>query len=198
MFAENMRYYYFVADSSGDMSAVSMVCHLPASFPGVARYGDQNVRRVEFYTQPGTNGTSELVMSQAPILLATNDTGVMPYTLILARDVSLFSLEFWNPQKQEWTPEWVNTNLMPRLVRISLGQGKRAGAGSEPQDVVSRIVALPTTIVNGMQAAGPLPNPNMPPGAGGPLPNQQLPNQQLPNQQLPNQFFPGGDGRIRR
>ena len=48
MYTENSKYYYFVAESSGDMAGVSMVSRLPASFPGVGRYGDQIVRRVSF------------------------------------------------------------------------------------------------------------------------------------------------------
>jgi len=55
-FVANMKYYLFFADTSGDMAAVSMAARLPASFPGVGRYGDQVVRRVSFYTEPGKDG----------------------------------------------------------------------------------------------------------------------------------------------
>ncbi len=164
MFSENGKYYYFIADASGDMSAISMVSRLPASFPGVGRYGDQVVRRVSFYTQPGTNGTAELMMSQMPMLLDTNNTGAEAYSLVLARDVSLFTLEFWDKQKEDWTTEWISTNQLPALVRISLGQGKTSGAMSTPQDLVTRIIAIPAAGgVLGAQAAGPLtPQPNDP------------------------------------
>src|SRR5947207_8189078 len=64
MYTENSRYYYFMAESSGDMAGISMVSRLPASFPGVGRYGDQIVRRVNFFTQPGKDGAQELIMSQ--------------------------------------------------------------------------------------------------------------------------------------
>jgi len=72
MYTENSKYYYFIADSSGDMGCVSMVARLPASFPGVGRYGDQIVRRVSFSTQAGKDGGHELVMTQVPMLLDTN------------------------------------------------------------------------------------------------------------------------------
>ena len=111
-----------------------MVSRLPASFPGVGRYGDQVVRRVSFATQPGKDGGHELVMSQAPLLLDTNTPSTAPYSLVLARDVSLFALDFWDMRKSEWTSEWITTNQFPRLVRISLGLGK---AGGKPQDLVS-------------------------------------------------------------
>src|SRR6266700_6514 len=73
-FVANMNYYLFFADTSGDMAAVSMAARLPASFPGVGRYGDQVVRRVSFYAEPGKDGTHDLIMTQAPILLATNSS----------------------------------------------------------------------------------------------------------------------------
>ena len=196
VFQENLRYYYFIADASGDMSAVSMVSHLPASFPGVGRYGDQIVRRVDFYTQPGTDGSSELVMNQAPLLLATNDTGVHPYSLVLARDVSVFLLEYWDLAKREWSTEWSNTNRMPPLVRITLGLGKTGTAG-QPQDLVSRIVAVPSVVINGVQrgAMGGMP-PGMPP-PGQPMPGQPMPGQPFPGQPYrgqpsPNPAFQGG------
>src|SRR6185436_11694873 len=64
MFVANMNYYLFVADTSGDMAAVSMAARLPEGFLGVARYGDQKVRRISFYTQPGKDGMNDLIMTQ--------------------------------------------------------------------------------------------------------------------------------------
>ena len=165
MYTENSRYYYFIADSSGDMAGVSMVSRLPSSFPGVGRYGDQIVRRVTFATRPGTNGASELVMSQMPMLLDTNNSSVTPYSLVLARDVTLFALDFWDMRKNEWVTEWINTNQLPRLVRISLGLGKVGGIAGKPQDLISRVVALPAISVAGVQAAA---GPGFPGQPGGP------------------------------
>src|SRR2546423_2044451 len=183
MFTENSKHYYFIADSSGDMAGVSMVSRLPASFPGVGRYGDQIVRRVTFATQPGKDGAQELVMSQAPMLLDTNNSSAPPYSLVLARDVSLFALDFWDMRRNEWVSEWINTNQLPRLVRISLGLGKVPGGSSKPQDLVSRVVALPSLSVAGVQAG---PGPGYP-GPGG-VPPGSIPPGGLP----PGSGFPPG------
>ncbi len=200
MYTENSKYYYFIADSSRDMAAVSFVSRLPASFPGVGRYGDQIVRRVTFSTQSGKDGAQELVMSQAPMLLDTNNSSVSAYTLVLARDVTLFTLDFWDIRKNEWVSEWINTNQLPRLVRIALGLGKVGGNASKPQDLVAQVVALPSLSVAGVQA-GPGPGfpggaqPGQPgyqpgqPGQPGFQPGQPGYQPGVPNQGFPNRGF---------
>jgi prepilin-type N-terminal cleavage/methylation domain-containing protein len=162
LFNENLRYYAFVADTEGDMAAVSMVSRLPASFPGVARYGDQVVRRISFYVRPGADGGYELMMTHAPMLLATNSPGVEPAALVLAKDVSEFRLEFLDLQKKEWVDEWLYTNQLPRLVSVTLGLGK-VGNSSQPQDLVTRIIAIPASAVAGVQMGTQPPPPPPPP-----------------------------------
>src|SRR5881394_2088881 len=44
MFNDNLKHYWFITEASGDFSGASFVARLPASFPGVGRYGDQIVR----------------------------------------------------------------------------------------------------------------------------------------------------------
>jgi len=152
-FVANMNYYLFFADTSGDMATVSIASRLPASFLGVGRYGAQVVRRVTFYTEPGRDGTADLMMSQAPILLATNASHP-PYTITLARDVTFFKLAFYDAQKNEWLDEWKYTNQLPRLVQIGLGLGRTAGDASKPYDVVYSLVALPSVGVTPDVQAG--------------------------------------------
>jgi type II secretory pathway pseudopilin PulG len=142
-FMANMKYYLFFADTSGDMAAVSIAARLPASFPGVGRYGSQVVRRVSFFTEPGKNGTSDLIMSQHPIMLATNSVN-QAYTIVLARDVTFFQLAFYDERKSEWLDEWKYTNQLPKLVQIALGIGRSAGNASKPSDLVYSLVALPS------------------------------------------------------
>ncbi len=162
MFKGNIRDYWFKADTSGDYAAVSLVARLPASFPGVGSYGDQFVRRVEFSVEPGKDHGNELKMTQAPILLDTEN--VAPYSLVLARDVTLFRLSFYDQKKGEWLDEWKDTNQLPKLVQIGLGLGKLRGS-SEPADVVTTIVSLPANAVGGeLQGAGGAPPGQMPPG----------------------------------
>src|SRR5205085_6791758 len=123
--------YLFFANSDGDMASVSMVSRLPTSFPGMGKYEDLVVRRVSFWTQPGKDGAQELIMSQAPMLQDTNSPSGAPYPIVLARDVSLFTLDYWDMRENDWFSEWKSTNQLPRLVRISLGLGKVQG---KPQD----------------------------------------------------------------
>jgi prepilin-type N-terminal cleavage/methylation domain-containing protein len=190
-FTANPKHYAFFTDTSGDMAAVSMVSRLPASFPGVGMYGDQVVRRISFYTQPGPNGGMELVMTQAPMLLDTNNGVAEPYSLVLAKDVSLFTLEFWDAQNNEWAPEWLFTNRLPQMVAITLGTGKIT-SGSTPQDVVAQVVSIPAAAVSGLQGG--------PPGGvqqGGGLntqPNPNQPNPNQPNQPIPNPNAPRDRG----
>ena len=180
MFSANYQYYAFIADTSGDFASLSMVSHLPASFPGVGRYGDKVVRRVNFTVEPGTDNQRDLVMTQGPMMMAQNKE-FKPYSLVLAKDVTLFSLEFWDAQKSEWATEWKLTNQLPKMVRIAIGMGK-AKSGSDPADLVTRVVALPASAV--------LPEFQVPQGAGGPVPPGGIPPGGVP----PGKPNPGGTG----
>ena len=164
MFVANMNFYLFVANTEGDMAEVSMASRLPAGFLGVGRYGDQVVRRISFYTQPGKDGMNDLIMTQAPILLATNNTGVDAYTITLARDVTYFQLQFYDDRKNEWLDSWKSTNQLPRLVQIALGLGRTANDPRKPYDLTYSLVALPSVAVQPdiQSATAPLA-----PGAGG-------------------------------
>ncbi len=198
LFNQNMEAYAFVADTSGDLAAISMVSRLPASFPGVGQYGDHLVRRVTFSVEPGSGGQNELVMTQAPMLLDTNHT-YEAYSLVLAKDVTLFTLEFWDARANEWATEWLYTNALPQLVKVTLGLGKTGGS-SAPHDEVTRLVALPASAVTadlqaqagpaaGAPGANPPPDPNAPPGGRSgdriPNPNLQDPRFQNPRSQDP-------------
>jgi hypothetical protein len=198
MFFANIRYYLFFADTSGDMAAVSMAARLPATFPGVARYPDQVVRRVNFYTQPGKDGMSELIMEQSPILMNTNEA-VQPYSLTLAKDVTLFRLAFYDAQKAEWLDEWKYTNKMPVLVQIALGLGKTQGRSGEPSELVYSLVALPSVGVGLDAQGGPFPGQQPPTGLTNGLPQNpndpnnpyRNPNQNPFNNPYGNQFNRG-------
>ena len=121
LYLENLRYYWFMADTSGDFAALTLVSRLPASFPGSGLFGNQIVRRVSFTVEPGPSG-NQLVLRQTP-LLEPPETAATPYTNILAPNVNLFALEFWNTNTLEWDPEWPWTNQLPKLVRFSLSIG---------------------------------------------------------------------------
>jgi prepilin-type N-terminal cleavage/methylation domain-containing protein len=195
MYNANVKHYLFFADTSGDFAALSLVARLPESFPGVGRYGDQVVRRVSFFTQSSPNGGTELVMTQAPMLMETNSSAEA-YTIVLAKDVSLFRMEFYDQAKDEWLQEWGFTNRLPKLVQVVLGQGK-ARTASGPQDVVTRVISIPSIAVTA-DVQGGMPVPGAPPGVvppggvpgvvpppGGVVPGFQPGFQPIPGQPIP-------------
>ena len=105
----NLPYYAFLADTTGEFAAFSMVSHLPASFPGSGLFQGQPVRRVTFSVE-STNSVYQLILRQNPIL-APVEQGDEPYPVVLAKNVGEFNLEFFDLRSGEWMPEWGNTNL---------------------------------------------------------------------------------------
>ncbi len=158
VFNENLRYYYFVANGEGEGAGITMTCRLPTDFLGMG-FIDPNLRmrRVSIGTRPDRDGKDELVLSHVPLLIDTNAPGGEPYSIVLARDVSRFELEFKDPRTFEWVSDWRYTNFMPKAVRVTLGLGKiGAGASAQSQDLVSRIIAMPAQNIGGLSgpAAG--------------------------------------------
>src|SRR5207302_8951999 len=94
LFLENIRYYSFMADTSGDFAAISFVSHLPPSFPGSGLFGEQAVRRVTFDVEH-KNGQNQLMLHQTP-LLEPPETAAEPYNILLAPNVREFKIFFWN------------------------------------------------------------------------------------------------------
>lgn len=158
LYTENARHYSFVADTSDAKFAwLSLSARLPETFPGSGLFGDQVVRRVTFFVEPGVDGTAQLLMTQIPLLLVTN-ADVSAYPITLAKDISLFVLEFWDPTLNDWTDELLTTNVIPKMIRVSLGVG-HAQNSSQPTELVSRIIAMPSIAVGAdiqqpRQAAG--------------------------------------------
>ena len=158
MFTANMPpqskkpYYSFIADMKGDFGSLSFVAHLPATFPGVGRFGDQIVRRVTFKCVQAKDNSVDLVMEQGPMLMAVEED-YEPYSLVLAKDVQMFGFEFWGqpdpirkPAEWEWIDHWDSTNSLPALVRVGLGLGK-TDRKQDAQDLVVKVIALPARAV---------------------------------------------------
>lgn len=145
-FGANQAYYSFNAESQNEFSYLSFVACLPASFPDSGLFGDQVVRRVTFAVEGTADRENQLVMYQTP-LLAEEKKNEKPITVVLAKDVNTFLLEYWNTNKNEWDAEWLSTNQLPKLVRISLGTGHADNYRSNPEDIVTRVIALPAIIV---------------------------------------------------
>ncbi|MBI1840702.1 MAG: prepilin-type N-terminal cleavage/methylation domain-containing protein [Verrucomicrobia bacterium] len=142
---ENLKHYTFLAESSGDFADIRFTARLPSSFPGVGRYGGSIVRRVRFTVEPGASGNNELVLYQQP-LLTPQDRDFNPYRLVLSPDVSLFTVEFFDALKAEYTREWKQTNSIPRLVRVAIGMGKGNGRSAR-EDIAATTIAVPATRV---------------------------------------------------
>jgi len=135
MYSDNARYYSFVADTSGNFAGISFVARLPNSFPGSGLYGGQNLRRVTFEV----DGDKNLNLLQAPIL-QTSEMAT-PYKIRLAPNVAVFAMEFFDARRGEWVPEWLQTNTMPRMVRVGVSLG-RTKAGSQAPEVTTRLISL--------------------------------------------------------
>lgn len=146
IYAENNRYYNIIVDSKGDYSAIQLTSHLPGTFLGGGYFGDQTVRQVAFFVEKGDGNENNLVMTQVPLLDANEQEN--PYKIILARDVTHFELEFLRhpPNDKEFTHDFMYTNEIPKLVRITLGIGHMNRDSSLPNEVVMRLVNIPSDI----------------------------------------------------
>jgi prepilin-type N-terminal cleavage/methylation domain-containing protein len=189
-FQANGPLYSFEADTSQDYASLSLVSRLPPSFPGSGFFGDLVVRRVSFTVEGGPDGTNELVLRQLPILQAEEaetNTG----SIVLARDVRLFTLEFLPlpnmvrvPRGEEWLTEWPYTNMLPWAVKFTLGFGGAADAQGRPRDRAVREVFLPYVPVPGQSSFGSAPTQQNPgtdgannnPNAGGNQGRERNPN----------------------
>jgi len=66
---------------------------------------------------------------------------------VMARDVTLFYLEFYDEENDEWLEEWGHTNQIPKVVKIGLGLGKSAKHTSDPADLSISVVDIPSYAV---------------------------------------------------
>lgn len=185
MFQVNAPLYTFLADTSEDFARLSLVSRLPPTFPGSGFFGDLAVRRVAFEVETAPDGTNDLVLRQIPLLHAEKAENLIP-PIILARDVSLFSLEFQGRPGQvpanrigEWLTEWPYTNALPWVVRFTLAFGQGRDRFGQPADLTVRTVLLPAMMVSAASSQGtapvmPVPNPtNVPPPSAGVPPGAQ-------------------------
>jgi hypothetical protein len=140
----NIRYYAFIADTSEpQFASVSFAARLPASFLGSDYFGDAVMRRVTFDVEKDEDNKLNLVMTQYPLLAIASEQSP-PKSITLARDVSAFVLEFWSPKDDDWLTEFLKTNEVPPMIRITLGTGHSAHDPRVPVEIISRVVVPPT------------------------------------------------------
>ena len=141
LFNSNPTNYLFAADTKGDLAAVTMVTRLSPAIPGFGVHRGLGVSRVTFSVQDN-EGSTDLVMTHAPILVDTNNPLTPAYSAVLARDVTSFMVQFWDRQQGQYVDEWLYTNTLPPKVAISLATGKKVAGSRTPEDLVVREVTV--------------------------------------------------------
>jgi type II secretory pathway pseudopilin PulG len=139
-FTANQQYYSFVAEDGG----LSFVARLSKSFPRSGKFGDLDVRRVTFSIRAGADG-NELVLQQTPLVMDM-DEDEKNHPVVLAKYVREFKAQFWDLQEQDWVDDWLNTNMLPSLVKVTLKVSSKAYSTAAP-DEITRIVSIPATAV---------------------------------------------------
>lgn len=146
MFVGDGAAYAFEAENGGK-AYLSFVSCLSDSFPRSGKFGDFKVRRVTFGLEPGPDGESQLVLRQFPMSMEP-DIDEREHPVVLARHVKTFELGFWDLRAGEWIDEWVTTNQLPPMVKITLQLGPRVNDfHSKPRDEITRVVAIPAIAV---------------------------------------------------
>jgi general secretion pathway protein J len=124
-FDASQKYYYFVGENGSD-ATLSFVSKLPDSFPRSRSFPEGfDVRRLEFRREPGS---SQLVLRQKSILMEEPPINEQTDPLVLAKNVKDFEMRFWDEKEQDWLDEWTQTNLLPRMVEITLRWTKEGSA----------------------------------------------------------------------
>ena len=148
-FEASPRYYSFIVDDS-DTPSLTFTARVPEIFPRNGKFVnpntglDFNLRRLSYSLEAGDEGRKNLVLRQNPVLMDL-DADEQQFPLVLARNVRKFSIECWDTNKLEWATEWLETNSIPPLLRITL---VLAGNGeSAPDFSVGRVYSLPSQMM---------------------------------------------------
>ena len=168
-FQGSIQYYSFIVQN-GDQPTLSFVARLPDTFLRNGRF-NSNLRRLTFTVEADTDaGGKNQVLRQNEILKDT-DADEQAAPLVLAHNVKDFVVECWDTKALEWAQEWVNTNAIPPIVRVTL---TLLSNNNSPDSTVSisREIAVPSVIVpiadqtpGGARGGGPLQG--LLPGGGG-------------------------------
>lgn len=144
--------YYLFDVENGDQPLLSFTAYLPDSFPRTGEfmgetpgggYMDYHLRRLTFQLQPEEGGPGkDLVLRQNPVLMDLSPEE-QKTPLVLARNVTDFLIECWDTNTMQWDTSWDSTNIIPPLVRVTLGfSGGQNSGGSQ---VITREISFPST-----------------------------------------------------
>jgi len=189
-FQSSIQYYTFIVQN-GDAPVLSFVARLPDNFLRNGRF-DSNLRRLTFTVEAGPDSENDLVLRQNPILMDM-DQDEQNFPLVLARNVKSFAVECWDTNALDWTDEWDDTNSIPPMVRVSLALGgkKNDSNSGAPELDITRVIAIPSTMVPSVLQTG-VPGGGGVGGVGGRGTGNGRGgnNQNNPNSSNPNSPFP--------
>jgi prepilin-type N-terminal cleavage/methylation domain-containing protein len=174
--ASQNNYWFMLAN--GEKPLLSFAARLPDTFLRNGKFAnstaglDFSSRRVTFLLAPGANGEKDLILQQTPILMVT-DQDEQQYPLVLARNVKVFTVEWWDTNHfghADWNTEWddTQTNTIPQMLRVNLVLG-----GNAPEFAATRIYTVPSAMMPAAVQTG---------VAGGPGGQPGLPRVKLPGQ----------------
>jgi type II secretion system protein J len=135
------QHYAFLANGDPAEPFLSFVSQLPSSFPRGGRFGGMQIRRVTFNLEQDGAGGNLLVLRQVPLLFDP-DQDEEENPLVLAKDVEMFALEFWNVRAGEWETEWPATNRVPPLIRFTLDIAQSQAGRLVPPRRSTRLVPM--------------------------------------------------------
>jgi hypothetical protein len=140
--------YYLFDVQNGDQPLLSFTAYLPDSFPrtgefvGMTPAGipmDYHLRRLTFSLQAEEGSGNDLVVRQNPVLMDLSPEE-QSTPLILARGVTDFLIECWDTNTMEWDTEWDSTNMIPPLVRVTIGF---ANPKTGIKQIITREISFP-------------------------------------------------------
>jgi type II secretion system protein J len=143
-FQASMNYYQFLIQN-GSSPQLSFVARVPDVFPRNGRFGDFNLRRLNFTLENGQDSERDLVLRQNPILMDV-DPDEQATPLVLARNVKDFMVQCWDTNAMDWADTWDSTNSLPPMVRITLtlGSNLKNDISSGPTLTIAREIAMPS------------------------------------------------------
>lgn len=158
----SMDYYLFDV-VNGAQPLLSFTAYLPTDFPRSGEFLDTtsdehpmdfHLRRVTFSLQSEPNGQKDLVLRQNPILMDLPAAEIST-PLVLAHDVADFQIECWDTNNMVWATEWDATNVIPPLVRVTLGFNAKNSSGQSAEQFITREISFPSgTMPASVQSSG--------------------------------------------
>ena len=143
--------YYLFDVQNGDQPLLSFAAYLPDEFPRSGEFlnstpdgipMDFHLRRVTYSLQADEDGGKDLVLRQNPILMDLSPEE-QKNPLVLAKNVTDFLIECWDTNTMQWDTEWDATNIIPPMVRVTVGFGDPNS--SAPKRVITRAISFPST-----------------------------------------------------